>query len=709
MNEMKCDIMCMLCIAESIMRKQFNFEVYLDDFNTIIIYRKKGTFREMNVAFYMECNHKREKLNITNIEEDKEYFIYRCILETEIVLGREYIVINEAGREAPLVFSDVVKTDEFDNRYYYDGNDLGATYTKNHTDFKVWAPTAYDMKLELYRDGNVHVVQMQRQEKGIYYVRIEGNLKTLKYTFLVSVNGQTQRSLDPYAKAVDVNSRHNVIIDIPQTDKRFEQLVEMESYCDAIIYELSVRDFTSGKTYVSFMDTSKEDEGFNYLKSLGITHVQFMPLLDYCGVNEDDVTQLYNWGYDANMYMALENTYGSDPYNQHQTMKEFQEVVQLCHDSGMRVTMDVIFNHVFEAGTSCLEKLVPNYYFQMTSDHYYSNATMCGNDIDSKRRMCSKLLVDAAVYLLETYDIDGLRFDLMGILDTKTMNEIAEETQKRKADFMLYGEGWNMPSTLVEQERASIQNNWQTPEIAYFSDVFRDTIRGSKGHNYIEQGYALGNTTNMYKAMNVLGASVGDFGGQRIFATPSNVVNYVECHDNMTSWDVVDLSMNESDEEKEKRHKMMLAFVLLSQGIPFIHSGQEFMRTKRGEEDTYNMGDEINHLDYERKNEHLDTVQYVRDLIEIRKNHKVFRKTGVEDVHQNVYYEHLNDKAICYRLHSKEEELMVVFNPTQEWMHKHESDEWELLFHNGKSEEIHMRSFDVGPLDVMVLKKLNIE
>lgn len=686
------------------MRMITYFEAYLDDYKIVNIYRRKNTLNNRAVFFYIEDkNNNQIALRIINTSDDAEYVRYECEVQGEIAFGIEYEVYHEQGRKTPLVFAMVVKSAAFDAQFYYQGP-LGAIYAPAFTEFYVWAPTAYDVKLELH-SGIVQTYEMKRYDNGVFKVRVDGNLHGACYMYLISVNGQMYRSLDPYAKAVDLNTNFNVVVDTPKAVESTKGLPIMESACDAILYEISIRDITAEKTFKGFIE-AQHNTGLSYVKSLGITHIQVMPIATFGGVDVNRIQEMYNWGYDVIQWMAIENSYGSNIHVPDQSIQDFKEFVYVCHQNGIRVNVDVVFNHVFNENTSCLHTTVPYYYFQIAKDYTYSNGTMCGNDIDSSRKMCSRIIQDTCMYLLETFDIDGLRFDLMGILDVDTMLQIDQKTRAKKPGFMLYGEGWNMLSALDETKRATIQNNDKLPNVAFFSDVFRDTIKGKQVRNYLERGYAMGNTSLLYLTMNVLSASVGDFGYHRIFQYPTQVVNYVECHDNMTSWDQIDVSINKSMDDNIKHHKLMLAFVLLAQGIPFIHSGQEFARTKYHHDNTYNMGDEINHFDYNRRDRYMDIVNYFKELVNIRKKYHLFKMDTTEEIYEKVYYEPIDQKALGYLLHNDVEEIYVIFNPTEDTLYKEFGNEWELLFLNGKSDVAEVRNIKIEPLDVIILHRM---
>ncbi len=489
--------------------------------------------------------------------------------------------------------------------------------------------------------------------------------------------------------------------------KRYHQkryyLPPLKSSCDAIIYEASIRDITKKKTYKALSESDDAFFNLDYISSLGITHVQLLPVLDFKSVDDYHPQRIYNWGYDNYEWMALDNSYTSEPNGDpDQVVVDLMELVSAMHERGLRVNLDVVFNHVFDVADSCLQMTCPYYFFQMDQDGHYSNASMCGNDIDSQMPMCSKYIQEACLYLLNTFDIDGLRFDLMGILDIDTINRIDASCRAIKPDFMVYGEGWNMPSYLKETQRAAIINNHKMPNVAHFSDVFRDTVKGKLDHHNLACGYVLGNTSLLYNAMNCLLGCVGDFGGHKIFEKVSNVINYVECHDNMTAWDQIDFSMDEDDEAKKRRHQMLLAFVILAQGIPFIQGGQEFARSKDGINDTYNVPDSVNEYDAEYAKSHLDIIQYTKDVIALRKRFDCFRLSDTQKVYHDVYFGNIENKMLVYKLSGNHCHLRVIFNPTKDFSRVQLFDE-QVIFYDGAVEPYREEFVNIVPLSVIVL------
>ena len=375
-----------------------------------------------------------------------------------------------------------------------------------------------------------------------------------------------------------------------------------------------------------------------------------------------------------------------------------------CHKAGIRVNLDVVFNHVYDKETHFFENTVPNYYFQMNEQGDFSNGTWCGNDIDSKRKMCAKYIVDTCIYLVKTYHIDGLRFDLMGILDYHLMNEIQQKCKALNPNFMVYGEGWDMPSFLDYRERASIVNSFKMNEVAHFSDRFRDVVKGRTGaHEVNVKGYCSGAVYLIDIMKNVMSGSCTHEGMDPMFANPRNAVNYVECHDNMTSWDKLkECCKEDSKEIRIARHKMMIAAVMFAQGIPFLHSGQEFARSKHGLSNTYEESDDVNKLDYERRNQYQDIVECTKDLIEIRKNHACLRYAEKEEVEENVRFSSIEQQVLLYQCKDSKEVLTIFFNPTNGTFHYEFDQDQTLIYYNKKIEESGCRHLTIVPFSVIV-------
>ncbi len=703
------------------MRQHTYFEAYLDDFDKIIVFMSKDSYGGISNRFHLKdrFGHMQE-LSINSIEQTgNNYNKYTLMIHGEMQIGHEYYVVHQFAREAVLEYAYITKTQRFDELYAYEGNDLGANYTKQKTTFVLWAPCASRIKLELIKHGQMHMYEMKREERGVFRLAVEGDWENASYAYFVRVHGEWRESIDPYGVASKVNALRSVVVDLEKIKVKSFPLPEMKSNCDAIIYETSVRDFTKQKgigvehagTFLGFIEendeTKKKKTGFSYLKSLGVTHVQLMPVMDFGSVDELYPTMFYNWCYDPVQWGCLEGSLCSDPENPYARMFEFAKLVETCHENGMRVVLDVVFNHVYDMPKNAMNLIVPNYYFQMNENGEYSNGTFCGNDIDSTRKMCRKLIVDTCLYLCKTFKIDGFRFDLMGILDMDTIKEVYSVCKAYQKDFILYGEGWDMPSLLANERRASIPNHAHMPHVAHFSDRFRDVAKGKTSEYEVNvKGYCSGATYLIDVMKNVMLGSCSEYGCDRMFVHPDHVVNYVECHDNMTCWDKLKECCKEDPREiRIQRQKMCIAAVLLAQGIPFLHSGQEFARTKHGKHNTYNDSDEINQMDYDRKKRYEEIVESTKALIEIRKAYACLRYATQDEVVKNVEFHDIDRKVLIYQTKDESEELMVFFNPTYEQFVYHLPCDYHLLYYNGRSSKDLCHEVHIGAVSTIVLAK----
>lgn len=705
-------------ISGDVMRQKTYYEAYLDDFDKITVFLSKDSYGGVSNRFHLrDQSGQIRNLVIASIEQTQNNYNKYTLQCTEpILIGEEYEVVHQFARAAVLEYGAITKTERFDELFYYDGDDLGVLYAKERTAFALWAPTAARVKVEIEKDGIISDYEMVRSDRGVFRLAVNKDLENASYVYLVRVNGSWREAIDPYGIASTVNSQRSVIVDRSKIKIKPSKLPPLKD-CEAIIYEANVRDFTSQwgigvshpGTFLSFCEenrTTKEKQtGFTYLKSLGVTHVQLMPVMDYGSVDEADVKRFYNWGYDPVQWNCLEGSLATDVSNPYARIFEFIKLVETCHENGLRVNLDVVFNHVYDRERNALDLIVPNYYFQMNENGDFSNGTYCGNDVDSTRRMCRKLIIDSCVFLCRTYRIDGFRFDLMGILDIDTMNEIIDRCRLIHPGFMVYGEGWNMPSFLDQSRRACIANQAQMPNIAQFSDRFRDVTKGNTSEYEINaKGYCSGAVYLIDHMKNVLAASCLGIGDSIMFQNPNNVVNYVECHDNHTCWDKLRECCKEDNREiRLQRMKMCMAAVLLAQGIPFIHSGQEFARTKHGKGNTYNDSDDINQLDYARRDRYQELVDSTKALIRIRKEHPAFRYSNTQTMQENISFADIDRKVLIYQLHDKQEDIMVFFNPTMEEFSYHLPCAYELLYYNAAVLNEYIQDVRITGVSIIVL------
>jgi len=583
------------------------------------------------------------------------------------------------------------------NKYYYQGNDLGATWTSKYTTFKLWAPTAINVYLRLYEDYKTEKYkefEMESQSKGIWYLKINGDLKGKYYVYEVwlasnSITDSTIRKNvvpDPYSKATNANSQRTLIFDPKETnpsgwDK--DNYVKLKNQEDAIIYETHVRDFTIDKTsgvldaykgkYLGFTQTGTKGPngvktGIDHLKELGITHVHLLPTYDFGSVEEMQSKNQYNWGYDPVLYQNIEGSYATSP-NGITRIKEYKQMVMALHNANIGLIQDVVFNHTFKVGEkdalSIFDKIVPGYFYRIDNDGNYSNGTGCGNEIASERPMVRKYIIDTLKYLTKEYHIDGFRFDLMAAIDKVTMAQAQNEIRKINPSAVIYGEGWLAGATILDSKlRMEIGSKNQAGlNIGLFNDRIREAIRG--GLDNESKGFMQGNYNNRIEDL-----KKGIKGGIDEFATdPAECINYVSAHDNLTLWDKLQKSVpNEDDKVKDRMGRLANAIVLTSQGIPFLHGGVEFNRTKNMNQNSYNAGDKDNAYNWGLKSKWTDTFNYYKGLIELRKAHPAFRMTTASDIQKYLSFIQTPAGTVGYTINYPEDiwkEIIVIYNSTK--------------------------------------------
>ena len=546
--------------------------------------------------------------------------------------------------------------------YAYSGDDLGATYSKTSTTFKVWAPTASSVKLKRYKTGSdsesgagvIGTTNMTSQSQGIWSVTISGDLAGTYYTYLVTVSGTTYETNDIYAKTTGVNGQRAMVIDLDSTDPEgwsSDHRVTCENQTDAIIWEAHVRDFSassdSGMTnkgkFLAFTETGTtvnndgvNPTGVDYLKELGITHVHLLPVFDYATVDETSLdTDQFNWGYDPLNYNVPEGSYSTNPYDGNVRVNEFKQMVQSLHNQGIGVVMDVVYNHT-SAGSgktnNWFDRTVPGYYYRQNSDGTYSNASGCGNETASDRAMYRKYMIDSVVYWATEYHIDGFRFDLMGIHDVATMNAIRAALDEVDPNIIIYGEPWTAASTTCPSATAVQSNMSQVDSrIAAFNDKSRDAIKGScfdaSSSGFI-QG-ASGFETALKGSIQANSTSMS--GSNQWSKQPSQTVTYTSAHDNYTLYDKLVKSVKGGSgystryEDLVAMNKMAGAIILTSQGMSFFQAGEEFARTKYGDENSYASATSVNQLVWSNTKTYSDIVDYYAGLIDIREAYSPFR------------------------------------------------------------------------------------
>ena len=572
-------------------------------------------------------------------------------------------------------------------------------YTKKYTAFRLWAPTADAVTLCLYREGDgdclSDTLPMKRDVQGTWTIRVDGDLRHVYYTYRLERSGKTVESQDPYSVAVGVNGQRSMVLDLKETDP--ENFKEdhgpvFSNRTDLVICEISVLDSTAdGSSGVKYPGKylglaekgtkNKEGEatGLDYLKSLGITHVQIMPMYDFASIDEAAPKKReYNWGYDPLNYNVPEGSFSTDPFHGEVRIREMKEMIAAFHREGIGVIMDVVYNHTYDLD-SCLQKCEPDYYYRMNGTRY-SNASACGNEIASEQPMMRKYIVESVCYWAREYHVDGFRFDLMGVLDIDTMNEISRRLKEINPYIILYGEGWTGgTSTMPEFRRAMKRNARMLDGIGMFSDDIRDMVRGHVFYNK-DCGYVSGKekmkVAVRYCATGGVWHPQVDYAAYTYAAggtwtdTPEKVINYVSCHDNLTLWDKLQISRSDCDAgERLAMNRLAAAMVFTAQGVPFFLSGEEFARTKpagkNGEvsENSYNLPYETNVLRYDWNDEQKELQQYYRGLIAFRKAHKGLRMTDAEEIRQNILFmEMTSEQTIAFTIRQPEETLLVAYN-----------------------------------------------
>ena len=539
-------------------------------------------------------------------------------------------------------------------------------YSPIETKFTLWAPTAEEVRVLLYDSGNegsaYQTLSLEMGEDGIWNTSIKEDLKGKFYTFNVKVNGKWLGDTPGImAKAVGVNGKRAAVIDLRSTDPEGwanDVRPLLKDYADIIVYEMHHRDFSldsvsgirnKGKflalTELGTTTSQGEKTGIDHLKELGVTHVHILPSYDYASVDESkpDKAQ-YNWGYDPQNYNVPDGSYSTDPYKPDVRIKEFKQMVQALHKAGIRVVLDVVYNHTFNTEESNFERTVPGYFYRQTKDGKPANGSGCGNETASDRAMMRKYMVESVLYWINEYHIDGFRFDLMGIHDIETMNEIRAAVDKIDPSIFIYGEGWAASAPQLDQEELAMKANiYKMPRIAAFSDEMRDGLRGGwdddrKGAFLIGQpGHEMSIKFGLVGAVKhpqVINDSV-NYSKEPWALQPTQMISYVSCHDDMCLADRLKATMPDAtDEERASLHKLAETFVFTSQGVPFIFAGDEMMRDKKGIHNSYNSPDSINTIDWRNKTIHHDVFDYVRELITLRKNHPAFRMGDADKVRQ---------------------------------------------------------------------------
>lgn len=601
--------------------------------------------------------------------------------------------------------NDVNQIRKFENLPTYDKADLGCTIDNRGYTFKIWSPLAEAARVHIYNQGrggkpfesyNLHLDPVT----GVWAYTSQKDLMNKFYTFQIKVDGKwLDETQGIWAKAVGVNGDRAAIIDFSSTNPigwEMDKGPKLESITDAVIYEMHHRDFSihpnsgivnKGK-FIAMLENGTlsvngEKTGIDHLKELGITHVHILPSYDYNSVDETQLpSNNYNWGYDPLNYNAPEGSYSTNPNDPASRIREMKEMVKALHDAGIGVIMDVVYNHTAMSDGSSFELSVPDYYYRKKADGSFSDASGCGNETASDRQQMRNFIINSVKYWANEYHIDGFRFDLMAIHDTETMNQVAKELKAINPSIFVYGEGWTAgDSPLPIEKRALKENVSKMQNIAVFSDDIRDAIKGHYS-NAKDRGFATGKAGNEETVKIGIVASTAhpqiDYskGNNSKFAyasSPQQIINYVSCHDDLTLTDKLNISMEKADEaDRIKAAKLAQTIVFTSQGTPFMFTGEEIFRNKKGVHNSYKSPDSINAIDWNQKAQYKDLFNYYQNLIALRKAHPAFRMRTAEDIAKNIVFDKTSEpNLISYSIKNHAngdqwKEIKLVFNGSSE-------------------------------------------
>lgn len=601
---------------------------------------------------------------------------------------------------------ELYSTAAFESEYTYHGRDLGATWTAKKTVFRLWAPTAEEVRVCLYQSGNPHTddlleqVPMTPDVNGTWTAQCQGDRNGQYYTYLVMVDGQMSECCDPYARTTGVNGERAMILDLDATNPDgWEQDSDPHaglSITDAVIYELHIRDLSMHRSshiqnkgrFLGLTETGTKTKGghptgLDHIRELGITHLHLLPVFDYGFTDEARRKPQYNWGYDPVNFNVPEGSYATDPFHGAVRVKEMKQMVKALHDNGISVVMDVVYNHVYDAGSFCFNQIVPGYFSRIDPEGRYSNGSFCGNDTASERSMVRKYIVDSVCYWAEEYHIDGFRFDLVGLIDVVTINDIIHTVHASHPNVIFYGEGWSMNTILTKPgyDLCVHDNSHLVPGFSFFSDTLRDLMRGSVFYDDVP-GYVTGAVCSR-EELEACFMGVPSWAAQ-----PCQSINYVSCHDNHTLFDRIALTAPEAPRETQIRmNQLAAAFTILSQGVPFMQAGEELLRTKPGkhggfEHNSYRSPDKVNAIKWDTLNypEYQQTLSYYKGLIAFRKAHPGLRLRTREEVFRQVHplpWE--NPHCAAFHIDEQLNEILVLFNAdTDAVFHTLPEGSWEV-------------------------------
>lgn len=617
---------------------------------------------------------------------------------------------------------------EFAEKYTYRGDDLGALWSKEQTRFRLWAPTAENAFVRLYRGGDASVcdlieeIPMHSAEFGTWTATRSGDLNGIYYTYVVTLDGKRVEACDPYARTTGVNGLRAMVLDLSSTNPAGWDIDRDPHYgirpTDMLLYEAHIRDLTidasAGSHYqgkflgVAEMGTHTQSgipTGIDHIRALGATHLHLLPMYDYGSVDESKLDEpQFNWGYDPVNYNVPEGSYATDPYHGEVRVREMKQMIRDLHRCGISVVMDVVYNHVYDAEKFCFNELVPMYFSRQRADGTLLNDSGCGNDTASERPMVRKFIVDSVKYWAEQYHIDGFRFDLVGLIDVQTIREVIDAVHETCPNVIFYGEGWDMytgaPQSMATQKSAPL-----LPKFAFFNDIIRDTLRGDTFHTR-EKGFVSGQKTDMALLADCY-AGKADW-----LPTPAQSVNYVSCHDNNTLFDRICIATPNVSRARRIRMSCLAAtFSLTAQGIPFMQAGEEFLRSKpltrrSFVENSFRSPDSVNSIKWSELDDlaHMRVLRYYQGLIELRNALPALRDTAPDN---RTAIDCGRDDSIAFAIG---DDLLAIFNAgTKPLPYALPEGKWDVLVSDLRAGATPIRcvqgDIHVRPISAMILKK----
>lgn len=635
----------------------------------------------------------------------------------------------------PFAFDKAINSASFDHHWGYQG-ELGCRVEDNQAHFSLWSPTATEVQVVVYESaandapvwktfemkrGNSYSYNHKDNTIGVWSLDVEEDLVGKTYQYQVQFSHHQTLTRDPYTIATSPDGKRSAILS--HVEKQVENFEvkhgseatwRLENPCKAVICEMHIRDLTKsptsgvdehlrgtflGAAQAGTVNQYGQSTAFDYIKKLGYNYVQLQPIADRHKEYDEDGNVTYNWGYNPQNYNAPETSFSTNPDNPAQVIRDLKVMVQAYHDAGIGVIMDVVYNHTFSVVDAPFQTTVPDYYYRMNPDGTFQNGTGVGNETASEHEMFRKYMIDSLLYWVQEYNIDGFRFDLMGIHDVKTMQMIRQSLDEIDSNIILYGEGWDMGTGLAPYDKAKKDNAYQMPNIGFFNDNQRDAVKGGEVYGAIKSGFVSGAATEPILAKAILGSR--ELGS---YTHPNQVLNYVEAHDNYNLHDLLaTLHPDQSSEQIMRKVETATAMNLLMQGMAFMEIGQEFGRTKlvaTGENgelthddreramNSYNAPDSVNQVNWNLINERQDSIEFIRQVIRLKTKTGAFSYSSYDEIYHHVFVHSAIEHSGCliYEVHGKEH-LLVVVNAKSEPYQFENAGNLAMLVTNSRSKE----------------------